>query len=194
MKPLVEKLYQLQLNQLHHDERFHKEIVRLPVHQRISHMALHFAKYSGQLASEFLTPSCSEQQRSKLIIDCFAIAVSSANILNIRISDRLLSDSTTDIDSIPELAEVYADELVTSSKYWLLLQSTSLSGKIAKACESLDHLEPYDYREKFLDGVMGLIKVYMAAAHTLDIDIETALAERLHAVKKKSIFFEDLKD
>lgn len=192
MKLLVDKLYQLQLNQLRHDESFHKEIVRLPVHQRISHMALHFAKYSGQLASEFITPSFSEEQRSKLIIDCFAIAVSSANILNVRISDRLLSDDMPDIDNLPELAKAYADELVTSDKYWLLLQSTSLSGKIAKACESLDHLEPYDYREKFLNGVMGLIKVYLAAAHTFEIDIETALVERLHTVKKKSIFFEDL--
>ena len=39
MKLLADKLYQLQLNQLHHDERFHKEVVRLPVHQRINHMA-----------------------------------------------------------------------------------------------------------------------------------------------------------
>ncbi|MBP54640.1 hypothetical protein [Marinobacter sp.] len=192
MKLLADKLYQLQLNQLHHDERFHKEVVRLPVHQRINHMALHFAKYSGQLASEFITPSFSKEQRSKLIIDCFAIAISSVNILNVRISDRLLSDSIADINGIPELAAFYAEELVTTDKYWLLLQTASLSGKIAKACESLDHLEAYDYRENFLDGVIGLIKVYLAAAHTLDIDIETALAERLLTVKKKSIFFEDL--
>ena len=108
MKLLADKLYQLQLNQLHHDERFHKEVVRLPVHQRINHMALHFAKYSGQLASEFITPSFSKEQRSKLIIDCFAIAISSVNILNVRISDRLLSDSIADINGIPELAALYA--------------------------------------------------------------------------------------
>ncbi len=192
MTQLSDKLYQLQLNQLRHDETYHKEIVRLPVHQRLNHMALHFAKYSGLLASELIAPSFNEQERAKLVVDCFAIAVSSMNILNTRISDRLLSDNTTHISSIAELAQAYAKELVTPSKYWLLLQSSALSGKIAKACESLDHLESYDYREVFLEGATGLIKVYLAAAHTFGIDIESSLTERLLTVKKKSIFFEDI--
>ena len=43
-------LFTLQLEQFEHDEKYHREIARLTTHHRLNHMALHFAKYTGQLA------------------------------------------------------------------------------------------------------------------------------------------------
>jgi hypothetical protein len=41
----------LQREQFAHDERFHREIVRLSTETRLKHMALHFCKYTGQFAT-----------------------------------------------------------------------------------------------------------------------------------------------
>jgi hypothetical protein len=45
-------LRQLQVEQFSHDETYHREIARLPVQQRLTHMTLHFAKYVGRLLAD----------------------------------------------------------------------------------------------------------------------------------------------
>ena len=45
-----DELFTLQLEQLKHDEKYHRDIHVLPLHQRMNHMALHFAKYSGRIS------------------------------------------------------------------------------------------------------------------------------------------------
>jgi len=48
-KNVFEEIFELQLEQLRHDEKYHKEICSLSVKNRINHMVLHFAKYSGRI-------------------------------------------------------------------------------------------------------------------------------------------------
>ena len=49
-KSMEVQLFELQVEQLKHDEKYHKEICSLSVQNRINHMSLHFAKYTGQIS------------------------------------------------------------------------------------------------------------------------------------------------
>src|ERR1700744_5090150 len=81
-------LFELQIEQHHHDENYHREIARLSMHQRLNHMALHFAKYAGKIAcAENLT------EVAPVYVDTLIIALSTANILNVEIWDHLAHDS-----------------------------------------------------------------------------------------------------
>src|SRR5437870_3927471 len=87
----------LQLEQFRHDETYHREITRLTVHQRLNHMALHFAKYVGLIASEAHQNS-DEQRLNRAIIDGFIIGLSTANVLNLKLSDHLIGNQGPFLD------------------------------------------------------------------------------------------------
>jgi hypothetical protein len=75
----------LQREQFEHDERFHREIVRLNIHARLNHMALHFCKYTGQFAT--VRASGDPELRMKTITDSFIISLCSANALNFNLKN-----------------------------------------------------------------------------------------------------------
>src|SRR6516225_9232705 len=75
----------LQQEQFQHDERFHREITRLSLAARVKHMALHFCKYTGQLATVLQDPE-NAALRSRTITDSFIISLCSANALNFSLS------------------------------------------------------------------------------------------------------------
>src|SRR5437868_13538203 len=75
----------IQLDQFKHDETYHREIARLSTQDRLKHMALHFAKYAGNLAE----PTSDEIALKKAVTDTFIIAVSTANTLNVRVSEYI---------------------------------------------------------------------------------------------------------
>src|SRR5438128_2686877 len=77
----ADELFALQVAQLKHDEFYHREIARLTVHARLNHMALHFAKYVGHLASAI--EANDQRLIRRTITDAFVITLSSANTLNL---------------------------------------------------------------------------------------------------------------
>ena len=76
-------LNELQWEQHQHDEQYHREIARLTVHERWKHMALHFAKYAGNLVGDV----DNDERLQRAVIDTFVIALSTSNTLNIRASE-----------------------------------------------------------------------------------------------------------
>jgi len=80
-------LFELQVEQHHHDENYHREIARLSLHQRLNHMALHFAKYAGKVAA-----TTDPDGLTRVYVDVLIIALSTANILNIKLWDLLEPD------------------------------------------------------------------------------------------------------
>jgi hypothetical protein len=78
----------LQREQFAHDERFHREIVRLSTETRLKHMALHFCKYTGQFAT-VLQNSDTAALRFRTITDSFIISLCSANALNFNLSEHI---------------------------------------------------------------------------------------------------------
>lgn len=162
----LDDLARLQWQQFEHDEKFHREIARLPVQDRLKHMVLHFAKYAGRLAEG---PGDAEMQR--LVTDIFVISVSSANILNIKLSDHY--------------------SIFTSGPHARNFPSsiTVSAGRMAAACEKMDHLEAYPFREKISEAVLDLMTASVSYAEARGWDLKNLVNQRLQPIKEKSIFY-----
>lgn len=191
MNSIEKQLLTMQSQQYDHDEFFHKEITRLNIHQRLNHMALHFAKYAGKICNCILNAQ-DEQILKKTVIDSFIISTTCANILNIRISDKLSFSHTQMPESLLDLGYDVTNQLGIDTKdpLWLIKTYPIVVGELAKACESVDHLESYQYRESIADCVIKICSLMLVAASHLNIDLATEVSNRLTGVKKKSIFFD----
>ncbi|MCP5246010.1 MAG: hypothetical protein H6937_08685 [Burkholderiales bacterium] len=191
MSGIQEQLFNLQIAQLGHDELFHKEITRLSIHQRLNHMALHFAKYSGKICDCILN-NPNEQTLKRVVIDSFIISVTCANILNLRISDRLIPSDKQKFSSLDELGNDLIRQLGVDihDSLWLIKAFPVVAGEFAKACESVDHLESFRYRESMIDSVTRICSLILVAASQLKVDLVSETPLRLNEVKKKSIFFD----
>lgn len=159
-------LEELQWEQHQHDEQYHREIARLTVHERWKHMALHFAKYAGNLVGNL----ADEGALQRAVIDTFVIALSTSNTLNIRASE-LASRSAVEVSTAHEFFEA----LVTGA------------GKMAAACEKLDHIEAVAFREDVTLAVSSLLAATVSIAAAKRLPLDELVRERLSSVKKKWI-------
>ncbi|KZX93920.1 hypothetical protein A3718_08355 [Erythrobacter sp. HI0019] len=165
----LDDLSRLQWAQFEHDEKFHREIARLTVQDRLKHMALHFAKYSGGLAE-----GPSEDELCRLVTDVFVIGLSSANILNLKLADRHNElSSAANVDGDGDFATKIA----------------IASGRLAAACEKMDHLEAFPFREKITEEVLALLGAAISFADGRGWDLPSMVAKRLQPVKEKNIFY-----
>jgi hypothetical protein len=156
----------IQWAQFEHDEKYHREISRLSVQDRLRHMALHFAKYAGRLNDR---PS--DDVVKKIAVDTLIIAISCANILNIDLSKQSL------------LALGSAD----SKREFSRLLSVA-AGKMASACERLDHLEEFPFRTAIAAEVLTILSACIGLFETEGWDLAVEREERLGPIKAKSIF------
>lgn len=157
----------LQWEQFQHDEKYHREIARLTVQDRLKHMALHIAKYAGGLAEV----GDDSDRAARLATDTFIIAMSTANILNVRLADRL------DEFDRPRGEVSFATVVVI------------LAGRMAAACEKMDHLEAYPFRERITEAVLQLLAECLAWLDGLGFDWLMLVDRRLQSAKEKSIFY-----
>jgi hypothetical protein len=158
-------LDRLQWEQFEHDEKYHREIARLTVQDRLKHMALHFTKYAGEI---FAGPS--EDKFRRLVTDTLIIGISAANTLNIRLADNI---GQTDAGN----ASDFDRHLVVAA------------GRMATACEKLDHLEDFPFRPHIAGEVVKIIDAALAVFMDKGWDVPTTIKDRLAPVKAKSIFF-----
>lgn len=187
-KQASEELFQLQLEQFHHDEIYHREISRLTVHQRLNHMALHFSKYSGQIAE--ICRTADDEALQRVITDIFIIGMCSANSLNIRIADQFKECATASVHDLAKLGEALAKEegVKKFDTLWLLQSMTIAAGRMAKGCESIDHLEPFPFNEHIKESVVEILKTTLIATSLRGLDLASAVRARLDEVKKRFIF------
>lgn len=163
----ADELDAMQLAQFRHDETYHREISRLTVKGRFTHMTLHFAKYAGYLAT-----GGDESRFRRTVTDLFIIGVSTLNGLNVRIHPVL--SETPRVNDTSEAA--------------LTRSVTMLAGRMASACERLDHLEDFPYRQTLHDSSLALVALALSAAQDRGWDMADLVTERLLPVKEKSIF------
>jgi hypothetical protein len=168
----------LQREQFEHDERFHREIVRLNIHARMNHMALHFCKYTGQFAT--VRASGDPELRMKTITDSFIISLCSANALNFNLSEKIAPDlesSATFRDIGPHLV----GQLCPTTRLddgWLLVAHAVHAGEMARACEKIDHLESFPFREDLQKSVLKLCQIALMAASANNIDLLSSVHRR----------------
>jgi hypothetical protein len=163
-------LEQLQLEQFQHDEKYHREIARLGTQDRLKHMALHFAKYVGNLAST----AGEETQIQRIVTDVFIIGTSASNILNLRIADAVPS----------RRAGSSANGDLTTFAAALTINM----GKMAAACEKLDHLEDFPFRSAIREAIIAILMAVIDHSEAREWDLPALVRARLQGVKEKMIF------
>lgn len=177
-------LLDLQWTQLLHDERYHKDVVLLPLGERVKHMALHMAKYVGYLAD---IDGNDAERVSRILIDAFIITLATANTLNQDLG-RDLGALAADFD-LRTAGQEFAGELGTTNDVSGLLRSFARqAGALAKACESRDHMESFPFRTAMRESNLGLFKRVVAAAAAHSLDLTALYAVRLRMVEERSIF------
>lgn len=156
----------VQLNQFEHDEKYHREICRLSTQDRLRHMALHFAKYAGKLHD-----GPDEGAFRQITVDTMVIAVSCANIMNV---DLPLALGT----SFP----------LVSSRMDFARQLSISAGRMAAACEKLDHLEDFPFRSTLKTEALSILLGCVAMFELEGREPVREMMERLAQIKGKSIF------
>lgn len=164
------ELDQLQLEQFEHDETYHREIARLPVQNRLRHMTLHFAKYSGNFAEAQAVDD--EEAIQRIATDVFIIGLSTANILNFRLSEALAHEGK-------ETGEIDRPSLATS----LAIHA----GRMAAACEKLDHLEDFPFRPAIRAATEKLVQAAIDFAEMRNWNLRHLVQIRLKPIKEKFI-------
>lgn len=178
-------LLDLQWTQLSHDERYHKDVVIMPLGERVKHMALHMAKYVGYLAE---IEGDDEDRVAQILTDAFIITLATANTLNQDLS-RELGDAAAGIAALDRLAAAVGSDLGQDNSVGGLLRPFARhAGALAKACESLDHVEVFPFRTAMRDSNLALFKLVVAAGTARSIPLEQRYRERLRVVEERSIF------
>ena len=170
--PMGEMMDRIQLEQFRHDELYHREISRLPTQAKLKHMALHFAKYAGNLRESGSDPAAFK----RIVTDVFVIATTTANALNVRLADELAvvaGDASFDTDSLASMSEAL----------------TVNAGRMAAACEKLDHLEDYPFRPIIKAAAVELLRASLNVCRAEAWVIQDLVAARLQPIKEKSIFY-----
>lgn len=176
----LDDLIHLQHEQLRHDKVAHSEILGLPMQRRITHMVLHFAKYTGALSQQL-----SDERFQQILIDALIIALASANSLNVSLPKRIADE--TGARSCSELARITS---ISSDnvKQKVFLGLASATGVMAKACESLDHLETYDFRGTLERQVTQVACLALAGVSALQMNFASMVRARWKGLEEKSIF------
>lgn len=175
-------LLDLQVEQHHHDETYHREIARLSLHQRLNHMALHFSKYTGKIAQA----EGNIQTTNATFTDAFIIALSTANILNLELCE-CLGAKCVNAPSVASYGRSLCrdwEQRIDESN-WILREMAVASGRVSAACEKIDHLEPVSFRSEISAGLTRITEVSIAYLTHVGVDPVEAVRKRLASVKER---------
>jgi hypothetical protein len=180
-------LLKLQWAQLKHDEAYHKDVVIMPLAERIKHMALHNAKYVAYFFDAL--DQGDDARLTKTLTDAFIIVLASANTLNQDIGQDLGARAETE-PSLPAIGASLAGDMARkdTDDYWLIRNFARHTGRLAKVCESWDHLESIVFRDEMKQCNLDLLKVILAEASARQIDLAEAYQLRMRQVETRSIF------
>ena len=156
----------VQFAQFEHDEKYHREISRLPIQDRLRHMAMHFAKYAGRLHEDQAVP-----QFERIATDTLIIAISCANILNVDLAAKSLAVGCAD-----------------ASQAAFTKRLAIAAGRMAAACERLDHLEDYPFRQAMVDETLAILAASLELFSAQGWKPVQVMEGRLAPIKAKSIF------
>ena len=178
----------LQQAQQKHDEQHHRDIFYLSYPQRMAHLVFHFAKYSGRLAE--LQKGADNKRFEATLIDTLIVALSAANIFNIKLSETVLSEDLSQYDSLDEVAQIICDvdaPSSASSSEWFFQRLAQATGRMAKACESLDHMEEFNYRRELTEGILEIIRGVIVAGERAGIDLTDSTRRRWQQIETRFV-------
>jgi hypothetical protein len=188
-----EQFLNLQWAQLKHDEAYHKDVVILPLAERIKHMALHNTKYTAHL---FEAAEANDAATlTKTLTDAFVIALASANTLNQDLGLELGEGAENSL-SLQELGASLAVSLPRdeTDPLWLVRAFARHNGRLAKVCESWDHLESVPFRDAMKTCNVALLKIVLAEASVHGLDLAETYKARIREVETRSIFHQHFRE
>jgi hypothetical protein len=182
-----EHLLKLQWAQLKHDEAYHKDVVIMPLADRIKHMALHNAKYVAYFFEALDQED--DAKLTKTLTDAFIIVLASANTLNQDVGRDLGARAETEL-SLTAIGTSLAGDIARkdADDYWFIRNFARHTGRLAKVCESWDHLESIVFRDEMKQCNLELLKVILAEASARQLDLAEAYQSRMRQVEMRSIF------
>lgn len=185
--PAATQLYDLQVEQLTHDELFHKDVVILPLADRIKHMALHNAKYVGYFVDA--VDAGDDVRFQAILTDAFIITLATANTLNQNIGQALEAVGGHDTDLRGLGASLtYGHIRGAEDPFHFVKAYARAAGQLAKACESWDHMEDVPYVAIMRATNLDLFKLVAAEAAVRSLNLEALFRTRLRLIECRSIF------
>lgn len=163
----------MQFLQRVHDENFHPEIARLDLSRRMVHLVLHLAKYSGDMRNAELNGDHEGYRRA--VVDAIIIASSGSTALHINLIDVCVLHGASDPGE-------FRDQMMISV------------GRIAKAVESLDHVENYPSRKVLNEEFPRIFWSAYREVERLEGDVIKLVNSRLSSVRSKHIFYREIMD
>ncbi|MBI1894773.1 MAG: hypothetical protein HYS14_11740 [Candidatus Rokubacteria bacterium] len=186
MAGAAEALRALQVEQRQHDLRAHEDIVHLPYPDRMRHLTFHVAKYAGRLARR--EPEAGETERT--VVDAFIVGLSAGDVLRLNFAEELgghvLLGEHGDLAALGRglnAGRIGRNTVVE----WYFRELADVAGRMAKACESLDHMEAVPYRQMLSTAVIQLCRATLVAASLLMIDLESVVRARWQAIESESV-------
>jgi len=176
--------------QMHQRERYtcvHHDISCFPYPERIKHLTLHLAKYAAALAHEYNTPT----EFIRTVVDVFIVCLSAAEILEIDLSNvaEKWGASTADQSPLikPGLAIWERESKVDVRQGSYFRDLSIIVGRMAAACEALDHRESVHYRSVLHDPIVELCRISFIMASALSLDLMSAVTGRWQEAKAPEI-------
>ncbi|WP_129792142.1 hypothetical protein [Sphingosinicella sp. CPCC 101087] len=174
MTDVTGMLRDLQWHQLVHDDAYHRDIASMPPATRMKHFALHLAKYAAYLLDADDRGDSALAQRA--LIDAFAIILAIGNTLGQDLSRDLAGRNV----------DASGDSEAGGASGWRAFVKET--GALAKACESLDHIEDLPFKALMKQANTALAAVVLHGVSQRGIDIVPAYKARLRDVEKRSPF------
>lgn len=194
-------LKELEIKQMSHDDRYHKDVWVLSTQGKAKHMAAHIGKYSGQILEVIRAPEADRVKIQKYVIDSLIINFSYANIFVYRLSKHLHSDYLH-LSNLEELRDAIAKDYLARKAYTqeeplshgldLAMDMCILASKVLKTVESLDHVEKHDFRANFNRYVIDIFEVLITFCFIYNINgIENLIADRMYEVEQRHEYSEE---
>lgn len=153
----------LQKAQLIHDERFHPDILSLPLQDRAKHIVLHLTKYLGKLYAH----NDKEIIFSDILICCLALGNTLKKVLNFQ-------------------------EIENHINFEAFIYHYAISlGKMAKSCEAMDHLEDYPVHTTLLNEVNNILSITINYLNAADFDFNDLIKIRWDNIETKDFLFDN---
>ena len=96
-----------------HDQRYHKDIYYLPPKDRLTHLALHYIKYTGKAAADIhlslessdrIYPLMSVDKLTSLVTDTGIVSLSAANALHMHLDEKMIEvPDHLEVQSLPNI-------------------------------------------------------------------------------------------
>ncbi len=188
-----EQILRLQWAQLKHDEACHKDVVVMPLAQRIKHMALHNTKYTAYLFEAI--EAGNESRLTKTLTDAFIIVLASANTLNQDLGVELGEGIKTS-PSLQAFGTTLAVDLPRDNNdpLWVVRAFARHNGLLAKVCESWDHLESVPFRDAMKSCNIAILKAVLAEASARGLNLVDSYKTRIREVETRSIFDQQFRE